>query len=113
MMSAETTNLTLQSLAIDFFQKSAGSWNSQRRYYTLNKDVEPQEVESVLKISFLSQGAAELIVSSFRNSYFNLDNFEKKHNTLIATARAGNVIGGGDWSNDRIIPDLIKGAILD
>lgn len=61
MMSAETTNLTLQSLAIDFFQKSAGSWNSQRRYYTLNKDVEPQEVESILNISFLSQGATELI----------------------------------------------------
>jgi hypothetical protein len=61
MMSAETTNLTLQSLAIDFFQKSAGSWNSQRRYYTLNKDVEPQEVESTLNISFLSQGATELI----------------------------------------------------
>jgi CpeS-like protein len=61
MMSAETTNLTLQSLAIDFFQKSAGSWNSQRRYYTLNKDVEPQEVESILNISFLSQNATELI----------------------------------------------------
>jgi hypothetical protein len=61
MMSAETTNLTLQSLAIDFFHKSAGSWNSQRRYYTLNKDVEPQEVESILNISFLSQGATELI----------------------------------------------------
>jgi hypothetical protein len=61
MMSAETTNLTLQSLAVDFFHKSAGSWNSQRRYYTLNKDVEPQEVESILNISFLSQGAAELI----------------------------------------------------
>ncbi|MGL5834028.1 MAG: phycobiliprotein lyase, partial [Waterburya sp.] len=38
-MSAETTNLTLQSLAIDFFHQSAGSWNSQRRYYTLNQDV--------------------------------------------------------------------------
>jgi hypothetical protein len=61
MMSAETTSLALQSLAINFFHKSAGSWNSQRRYYTLNKDVEPQEVESILNISFLSQGASELI----------------------------------------------------
>ena len=61
MMSAETTNLTLQSLAVDFFHKSAGTWNSQRRYYTLNKDVEPQEVESILNISFLPQGAPELI----------------------------------------------------
>ncbi|MEL6928401.1 MAG: phycobiliprotein lyase [Cyanobacteria bacterium J06600_6] len=61
MIAAETTNLTLQSLAVDFFHKSAGSWNSQRRYYTLNKDVEPQEVESILNISFLSQGAPELV----------------------------------------------------
>jgi hypothetical protein len=70
MMSAETTNLTLQSLAINFFHQSAGSWNSQRRYYTLNQDVEPQEVESTLEISFLSQGAAELIVLAKRH---NLD----------------------------------------
>jgi len=61
MIAAQTTNLTLQSLAVDFFQKSAGSWNSQRRYYTLGKDVEPQEVESILNISFLEQGTPELI----------------------------------------------------
>lgn len=61
MRSAETTNIALQSLAVEFFRKSAGSWNSQRRYYSLNKDVEPQEVESLLKISFLEQGAPELI----------------------------------------------------
>ena len=61
MIAAQTTNLALQSLAVDFFHKSAGSWNSQRRYYTLNKNVEPQEVESNLNISFLEQGAPELI----------------------------------------------------
>ena len=61
MISAEANNTTLQSLAIDFFRRSAGSWNSQRRYYTLNKDVEPQEVESLLNISFLEQGTPELI----------------------------------------------------
>ena len=61
MIAAQTTNLTLQSLAVDFFQKSAGSWKSQRRYYTLNKDVEPQEVESILNISFLDRGTPELI----------------------------------------------------
>ncbi|MEY2858250.1 MAG: hypothetical protein RLZZ74_2562 [Cyanobacteriota bacterium] len=61
MMSAETTNLALESLAVDFFHQSAGSWNSKRRYYTLNEDVEPQEVESSLKVSFLPQGAPELI----------------------------------------------------
>ena len=61
MKSASTTNIALQSLAVDFFRKSAGSWNSQRRYYSLNKDVEPQEVETQLNISFLEQGASELI----------------------------------------------------
>lgn len=61
MISAQTTNVTLQSLAVDFFRKSAGNWNSQRRYYTLNKDVEPQEVTSILNISFVEQGAPELI----------------------------------------------------
>ena len=61
MVLAQTTNIALQSLVVDFFRKSEGSWNSQRRYYSLNKDVEPQEVESKLNISFLPQGAAELV----------------------------------------------------
>ncbi|MEM9506333.1 MAG: phycobiliprotein lyase [Cyanobacteria bacterium P01_E01_bin.35] len=61
MIAAETTNVTLQSLAIDFFRKSAGTWNSQRRYYSLNNNAEPQEVTSVLNISFVEQGDLELI----------------------------------------------------
>lgn len=61
MVLAQTTNTALQSLIVDFFRKSEGNWNSQRRYYSLNKSAEPQEVESNLNISFLSQGAAELI----------------------------------------------------
>ena len=61
MVLAQTTNVALQSLIVDFFQKSEGSWNSQRRYYSLNKNVEPQEVESKLNISFLPQGAPELV----------------------------------------------------
>jgi len=61
MVLVQTTNIALQSLVVDFFRKSAGSWNSQRRYYTLNKDVEPQEVNSLLNISFLAQGEPELI----------------------------------------------------
>ncbi len=50
-----------------------------------------------------SKGAAELIIQSFCSSYFKSD---KKRN--IAVARAGNVIGGGDWSDDRLIPDCVK-----
>jgi CDP-glucose 4,6-dehydratase len=58
-----------------------------------------------------SKGCAELLVNSYRNSYFNLNDYNIRHQLLIATARAGNVIGGGDWSKDRLIPDLIRGAI--
>ncbi len=55
-----------------------------------------------------SKGCAELITSSYRNSFFNPKEYGKKHNTLLASARAGNVIGGGDWSIDRLIPDIVK-----
>jgi CDP-glucose 4,6-dehydratase len=54
-----------------------------------------------------SKACAELVVSSYRNSFFNTSN-HKKHHKSIASARAGNVIGGGDWSKDRIIPDIIR-----
>lgn len=49
-----------------------------------------------------SKGCAELIIDAYRNSFF------KKQNKFIASARAGNVIGGGDWSKDRLIPDCVK-----
>ena len=55
-----------------------------------------------------SKGCAELLTSSYRNSYFNLSNYGKTHNTLLASCRAGNVIGGGDWAEDRLIPDIVK-----
>ena len=55
-----------------------------------------------------SKGCAELATSAFRNSFFNIDMFGKKHQTLISSVRAGNVIGGGDWSDDRLIPDIVK-----
>jgi CDP-glucose 4,6-dehydratase len=50
-----------------------------------------------------SKGCAELITSSYRKSFFS-----DKNSTLIATARAGNVIGGGDFAEDRLIPDLVR-----
>ncbi len=58
-----------------------------------------------------SKGCTELLASSYRNSYFNLKDFPTKHNTLLATARAGNVIGGGDWGRDRLIPDIVKATV--
>ncbi len=54
-----------------------------------------------------SKAASELIIDSYRNSFFNPVNF-KMHLKSIASARAGNVIGGGDWSEDRLIPDIIR-----
>jgi len=54
-----------------------------------------------------SKSASEIIIKSYRDSFFNLQNFHK-HEKAIGVARAGNVIGGGDWSEDRIIPDIIR-----
>ncbi len=50
-----------------------------------------------------SKGCAELVTAAYRNSFFPADS-----QTAIATARAGNVIGGGDWSDDRLIPDILR-----
>lgn len=50
-----------------------------------------------------SKGAAELVVASYRRSFFPAEG-----TTLVATARAGNVIGGGDWAEDRIVPDAMR-----
>jgi CDP-glucose 4,6-dehydratase len=55
-----------------------------------------------------SKACVEILTSSYRRSYFNTDDFGIKHNTLLASVRAGNVIGGGDWADDRLIPDIMK-----
>lgn len=57
-----------------------------------------------------SKGAAELITASFRNSYFSSQHTGKQK-VGIATVRAGNVIGGGDWAKDRVVPDCIRALI--
>lgn len=54
-----------------------------------------------------SKGCADILATSYRNSYFNLNEYKKTHNTLLATCRAGNVIGGGDWAKDRLITDIM------
>ncbi len=54
-----------------------------------------------------SKGCAELVTGAYRQSYFSSDPYHR-HKVGIASARAGNVIGGGDWSDDRLIPDAIK-----
>lgn len=54
-----------------------------------------------------SKGCAELVTSAYRNSFFNPAKYSE-HGVAIATGRAGNVIGGGDWAEDRLIPDILR-----
>ena len=54
-----------------------------------------------------SKGCCELLTSSYRNSYFNIDKYKKTHHTLLASCRVGNVIGGGDWAKDRLMSDIM------
>ncbi|MDR1976758.1 MAG: CDP-glucose 4,6-dehydratase [Campylobacteraceae bacterium] len=57
-----------------------------------------------------SKGCAELLTNSYRNSYFNTKDYKKTHHTLLASCRAGNVIGGGDWAQDRLMSDIMISA---
>lgn len=54
-----------------------------------------------------SKGCAELVASAYRNSFFNVVKYHE-HGTALASVRAGNVIGGGDWAKDRLIPDILR-----
>jgi CDP-glucose 4,6-dehydratase len=55
-----------------------------------------------------SKACAEIVSAAYRSSFFPADRLHE-HGVALATARAGNVIGGGDWSEDRLVPDLIRG----
>lgn len=57
-----------------------------------------------------SKACAELLTSSYRNSYFNPQEHKKSQSTLLASCRAGNVIGGGDWAKDRLLTDIMLSA---
>ena len=57
-----------------------------------------------------SKGCAELVTAAFRNSYFNPKNIGD-HGVALASVRAGNVIGGGDWAEDRLIPDIMRAIV--
>jgi CDP-glucose 4,6-dehydratase len=54
----------------------------------------------------MSKGAAELVVASYRRSFFHPARL-REHGVAVASARAGNVVGGGDWAKDRIVPDAV------
>jgi CDP-glucose 4,6-dehydratase len=57
-----------------------------------------------------SKGCAELVTAAYRQSFFNPLQYAQ-HGVAIATARAGNVIGGGDWAADRLVPDIIQALL--
>ena len=55
-----------------------------------------------------SKGCAELIASAYLRSFFSAEDYKNKHTVALGSVRAGNVIGGGDWGEDRLIPDCIR-----
>jgi CDP-glucose 4,6-dehydratase len=57
-----------------------------------------------------SKACSEVVAAAYRSSFFSPETFSE-HGVALATARAGNVIGGGDWSEDRLIPDLIRSFV--
>src|SRR5262249_39324087 len=57
-----------------------------------------------------SKGCAELVTNAYRETFFPIESFEG-HQIAVASARAGNAIGGGDWTSHQLIPDLIKAFI--
>jgi len=59
-----------------------------------------------------SKACAELVTAAFRSSFFNPTEFAR-HGVALASGRAGNVIGGGDWATDRLIPDLVRAFMTD
>lgn len=57
-----------------------------------------------------SKGCAELVTASYRKSFFPIDEYQKAHQILVASSRAGNVVAGGDWGEDRLVPDIMRAA---
>lgn len=57
-----------------------------------------------------SKACAELVAASYRNSFFHPDRYAE-HGLAVASARAGNVIGGGDWAMDRLVPDILRAIV--
>ncbi|MBD9356734.1 CDP-glucose 4,6-dehydratase [Methylomonas sp. EbA] len=58
-----------------------------------------------------SKGCSELVTASYRNSFFPSERYAE-HGVAVASVRAGNVIGGGDWAQDRLIPDIMKAFMV-
>jgi len=57
-----------------------------------------------------SKGCAESVTTSYRKSFFPIEKYQKNHQTLVSSVRSGNVVGGGDWGEDRLVPDIMRAA---
>ncbi len=55
-----------------------------------------------------SKGCVELVTTAYRRSFFNPEDYGRNHKVAVSSVRAGNIIGGGDWGEDRIIPDCMR-----
>ena len=55
-----------------------------------------------------SKSCAEILTAAYRESFFNPNDYGTTHNTIITTVRAGNVVGGGDWGEYRLVPDCVR-----
>lgn len=115
-----TANL-LEILRKTNFEGVAVNITSDKCYENIASDEESDKHKIIKTKSFVetdpmggydpysaSKGAAEIVTAAYRNSFFNPRNYGVSHKAAIASARAGNVIGGGDWSEDRLIPDIIR-----
>lgn len=60
-----------------------------------------------------SKAGSEIVTASYQQAFYNPNSYGLDHETLIATARSGNVIGGGDWAEDRLIPDIVRATVAD
>lgn len=57
-----------------------------------------------------SKACCEILIDSFRRSFLSVERYGDAHNIILCSARSGNVIGGGDWNQDRLVPDLVASA---
>jgi CDP-glucose 4,6-dehydratase len=60
-----------------------------------------------------SKGCVELVTAAYMKSFFSIDRFGSEHHVALASVRAGNVIGGGDWGTDRLVPDCLRALSVD
>jgi len=80
------------------------------KVYENKKDIVYKEDDKLMGYDPYSSSkvGAEIVTDSYIKSFFNPKDYNKKHKTLIASARSGNVVGGGDWQKDRIVSDIVR-----